>query len=189
MPTVLLLHPSRYYCKGLAASLKRFRDLTLFSADTPEKALKLADEIPDIVLADIEGFFFLPKIHNHLLRNRLKVVLIVPEKQKSGQNAHLSGSIPVKENAMPQEFYNAINEAMNAEQRPVCVKKRKRSLSKREWEVAVLLSEGNKNAEVAEILHIDQKTVCTYRVRLFEKLKIRSLAQLKGRLDELAAAE
>lgn len=189
MPTALLLHPIRYYTKGLAASLRSFRDIKLSYADTPEEAQKLANDIPDILLTDIDGLFFLPQIYHNLQWSKTRVILIVPEKQRPGQNKHITGAIPIKENAAPKEFYDTIIQAMETEAQRVQLRKSKRNLSRREWEVGVLLSEGNKNGEVAQILRIDQKTVCTYRLRLFEKLKIRSLAQLKERLAELAAAE
>lgn len=51
-------------------------------------------------------------------------------------------------------------------------------LSKREIEVAVLLSKGCINKEIAEKLNISITTVITHRTHIMEKLKARSLADI-----------
>jgi len=51
-------------------------------------------------------------------------------------------------------------------------------LSKRELQIAMLLSDGSKVSGIAELLNISPKTVYTYRYRIFEKLGIRSDVEL-----------
>ena len=46
------------------------------------------------------------------------------------------------------------------------------TLSAREVEVFKLLIEGKKNIQIAECLHINQKTVNTYKTRLMKKLEV-----------------
>ena len=48
------------------------------------------------------------------------------------------------------------------------------SLSSREMEVLVLLSEGNRLAEIADAMHLSPKTVATYKYRIFDKLDTRN---------------
>ncbi|MBP4136916.1 LuxR C-terminal-related transcriptional regulator [Flavobacterium geliluteum] len=51
-------------------------------------------------------------------------------------------------------------------------------LSKREFEIAELLVIGNGNLEIANKLNIQMSTVSTYKNRMYEKLKIRTLVEL-----------
>lgn len=51
-------------------------------------------------------------------------------------------------------------------------------LSTREVEVLRLLSSGKKNKEIAQELDINEKTVSTYKARLFKKLNVTNLVDL-----------
>ena len=51
-------------------------------------------------------------------------------------------------------------------------------LSDREMETALLITNGKKAADVAEILCVSPKTVNSYRYRIFEKLNINSDVEL-----------
>ena len=51
-------------------------------------------------------------------------------------------------------------------------------LSDREIEVAELLAKGAGNLEIANILNIQMSTVSTYKIRIFEKLKITNVVSL-----------
>ena len=53
-----------------------------------------------------------------------------------------------------------------------------KKLSTREVEVLKLLSIGRKNKEIAEELDINEKTVSTYKARLFKKLNVTNLIDL-----------
>jgi DNA-binding NarL/FixJ family response regulator len=53
-----------------------------------------------------------------------------------------------------------------------------KELSDRELQVLKRLTEGYKNREVAQDLHLSVKTVETYRARLLEKLNLRTTADL-----------
>jgi two-component system invasion response regulator UvrY len=48
------------------------------------------------------------------------------------------------------------------------------SLSAREMEVLMLLSEGHRLSEIADAMHLSPKTVATYKYRIFEKLETRN---------------
>ena len=47
-------------------------------------------------------------------------------------------------------------------------------LSVREMEVMLMLVDGRKMADIADIMHLSPKTVATYKYRIFEKLETRS---------------
>ncbi|MBQ0116609.1 MAG: response regulator transcription factor [Flavobacterium sp.] len=53
-----------------------------------------------------------------------------------------------------------------------------RKLSSREIEVLRYLSEGKKNKEIAELLHLNEKTISTYKLRLLTKLHVTNLVDL-----------
>jgi two-component system invasion response regulator UvrY len=52
------------------------------------------------------------------------------------------------------------------------------SLSKREMQVLMLIVQGAKNQEISDTLCVSPKTVSTYRHRLFEKLGVKTDAEL-----------
>lgn len=62
-------------------------------------------------------------------------------------------------------------------------------LSTREVEVLKLLSSGKKNKEIAQELDINEKTVSTYKARLFKKLNVTNLVDLvhQGKHMELTS--
>jgi DNA-binding NarL/FixJ family response regulator len=53
-----------------------------------------------------------------------------------------------------------------------------RNLSKREIQVLQFLSNGKKNIEIANILNLNEKTISTYKKRLFQKLNITNVIDL-----------
>jgi len=63
-------------------------------------------------------------------------------------------------------------------------------LSMRETQVLMMIAQGSKTQEISEILNLSPKTISTYRVRLYEKLKVHSdiemlhMAMKHGVLDE-----
>ncbi|HJW17924.1 MAG TPA: response regulator transcription factor [Flavisolibacter sp.] len=57
------------------------------------------------------------------------------------------------------------------------------NLSHREFEIVSLLLGGNSLAKISELLHIKPSTTGTYKTRIFEKLQITSLFELKELAD------
>ena len=62
-----------------------------------------------------------------------------------------------------------------------------KKLSTREIEVLNLISTGKRNKDIAETLHINEKTVSTYKTRLLKKLNVDNVADLitRSRLLEI----
>lgn len=52
------------------------------------------------------------------------------------------------------------------------------SLSQREFEVMIFIAEGKGAKEIADFLHISEKTVSTYRTRIMEKMGFESTADI-----------
>jgi len=51
-------------------------------------------------------------------------------------------------------------------------------LSDREYQIMILLSEGNSVNEIAEILSLSNKTIGTYRTRIMEKMEMKNNAEI-----------
>ncbi len=53
-----------------------------------------------------------------------------------------------------------------------------KKLSAREIEVLKFLNEGKRNIEIAQLLHLDEKTISTYKLRLLAKLEVTNLVDM-----------
>lgn len=60
-----------------------------------------------------------------------------------------------------------------------------KKLSSREVEVLKLLSQGRKNKEIASELEISEKTVSTYKTRLYKKMEVTNLVDLIHQTEHL----
>ena len=60
-----------------------------------------------------------------------------------------------------------------------------KKLSSREIEVLKLLSQGRKNKEIASELEISEKTVSTYKTRLYKKMEVTNLVDLIHQTEHL----
>jgi len=58
-------------------------------------------------------------------------------------------------------------------------------LSDRETEIMQLLIKGYSTSEIANLLHLRLNTISTYKVRLYEKLKVSNLVELIGKVKLL----
>ena len=52
------------------------------------------------------------------------------------------------------------------------------NLSKREYQIFMLLASAQAVTEIAESLHLSSKTISTYRARILEKMQLRNNAEL-----------
>ena len=53
------------------------------------------------------------------------------------------------------------------------------TLSKREIEVTTMLAKGMSNSEISNVMHLHSSSVGTYKARIFEKLHIRNIIELR----------
>lgn len=60
-----------------------------------------------------------------------------------------------------------------------------RKLSNREIEVLRYLNDGKKNNEISKILHLNEKTISTYKLRLLTKLNVTNLVDLVNKAKKL----
>ncbi|MCA0154307.1 response regulator [Winogradskyella vincentii] len=105
---------------------------------------------------------------------------------KAGASGYLSKSASVEEIEIAVRKVNAgevsLSEKMDKHLRYEDTRKSRsrlfKKLSTREVEVLKLLSIGRKNKEIAQELDINEKTVSTYKARLFKKLNVTNIVDL-----------
>jgi two-component system invasion response regulator UvrY len=176
-----------------------------------ESALRMNREIrPDVVLLDI----CLPGMSGFEVTTRLKqaspnlgiIILSVHEQApypaqllEAGASAYLTKGCPAAE--LVQAIHTVVRGGRHIGSRiaqqmalnllPGGHASPFEELSAREMEVMLMLADGRKIADIAEVLHLSPKTVATYKYRIFEKLNARSdvdMARMAVRYGVVAAA-
>lgn len=187
----LVRHGMRLMLEALGCSV--------FEADSGEASLEIVRRrrvdivFMDIALPGIDGF----TAASQLLRenNRLRVIILTGLRAMSVPRAILQSGISgyMTKSAAAEEIEQAIVAVMAgevylspeiAEQLSEAGKKEDTggspfaSLSRREYQVVLLLLKGTSNDDVAEQLRVNAKTVSTYKRRAFAKLDVSSTADL-----------
>jgi two-component system invasion response regulator UvrY len=199
MITVLLVDDHELVRSGVEALLNAVEDINVLAVcECGERALQLiSQQQPDVVLMDVNmpgmgGF----EACRRILHNYPKVKIIglsvhnggaIPQQLlKLGVEGFVSKASPVSEmvaairTVMSGKRYLCQDVASNlvfesietGENSPFC------QLSQREAEVAQMILKGNGIQEIAEALALSDKTVNTYRYRLYAKLKIKNDVEL-----------
>lgn len=162
-------------------------------AGSGEEALSVARTYcPDIILMDVT----MPGIGG--LEATRRLLRINPRFKIIALTVHVEGPIPLRmleagaigyltKGCTPDEVLQAIAVVQRGEQY-VCAEiaqqivkahvngqhSRIESLSRRELQVLIMVSQGRKNLEISEHLCLSPKTISTYRTRLFNKLGVRT---------------
>ncbi|WP_353780121.1 response regulator [Winogradskyella sp. 3972H.M.0a.05] len=105
---------------------------------------------------------------------------------KAGASAYLSKKVStdtiieaVKKVSQGEVYLSeAISKTMRYNDTKMTKSRLFKRLSTREVEVLKLLSSGKKNKEIAQELEINEKTVSTYKARLYKKLNVTNLVDL-----------
>jgi len=148
--------------------------------------------ISEIDLPELNGITALRAIKKE--HNYIKVLMLSHQPEeiyaistiKAGASGyiHKSASIDVIKKAIKIAYGGGIylshdmEKHMKFEDTKNVKSKMFKKLSTREVEVLRLLSIGKKNKEIAEELDINEKTVSTYKARLFRKLNVTNLVDL-----------
>jgi DNA-binding NarL/FixJ family response regulator len=183
---------------GLRLILEKHADMQIVGeADDGEQGLKLVKQLqPDIALVDvhmpgISGVEVTERLHRAKLSTHVVILTMADESPfprrllDAGASGYLTKGCPADElvrairliadggryigNDIAQQLALA---NLNGEASPFD------GLSARELEVAMMLAQGRAAKDIAKHLHLSEKTVATYKARLFEKLGIDNVVAL-----------
>ena len=158
--------------------------------------------ISEIDLPELNGITALRAIKKE--HSAIKVIMFSSQPEeiyaissiKAGASGYLQKSVStpnikeaiLKANAGGTYLSEAMSKHINFNDTKNKQNKLFKKLSVREVEVLKLLSSGKKNKEIAKELDINEKTVSTYKARLFKKLNVTNLVDLihQAKHNELA---
>lgn len=195
---------------GLRMILEKHPDMEVIGeAEDGERGLTLIKQLqPDIALVDvhmpgISGMELTERVRRAKLASRIVILTVASEATyprrllEAGASGYLTKGCPA------DELIKAIRQVADgkryigsdvAQQLALATMDGAESpfakLSARELEIAIMLAKGLKANAIAKRLHLSEKTVATYKSRLFEKLGIDNvvalahLASLHGLLDK-----
>ena len=180
---------------GLRHILADYSEIEIVGeAGDAETAIRLNHRLrPDVVLLDIcmPGVSGL-ELTRRLIRSRSALAVLVltvheaapfPERlMEAGASGYLTKGCPVTELAQAirtvarggRHIGSTIAQQMALGSLPGRKRSPFDSLSAREMEVLMMLADGQRVAEVAEVMHLSPKTIATYKYRIFEKLDARN---------------
>jgi two-component system, NarL family, invasion response regulator UvrY len=167
-------------------------------AESGEQAVSLTRKLnPNIVLMDLQmpgmGGIEATKKLTHYVPDTKVIALTICEEEPFPTRLMQAGAMGyVTKGCDKNEMIQAIR-AVNSGQRYISPKIAQRIalqnltqgqksplelLSERELQVMIMITDGLKAADIAEVLHISPKTVNSYRYRIFGKLEINSDVEL-----------
>ena len=206
MIKVLLVDDHDLVRVGIKSILDTVSGLKVIAeAQSGEEAVALARKLtPDVILMDLQmpgiGGLEATKKLTHYVPDSKVIILTICEDEPFPTRLIQAGAMGyVTKGCVKDEMIQAIR-AVNSGQRYISPKIAQKialqnltqgqkspleSLSERELQVMVMITNGQKAPEIADVLCISAKTVNSYRYRIFAKLNINSdveLARLALRL-------
>lgn len=199
MLNVLLVDDHALVRNGIRRLLEDTNEVKIIAeAETGEEGIKRALELePDIVLMDINmpGIGGIEACHRIIQRNpKQKIIILTVHTEQSfpkrlleiGAKGYLTKECSIQDMlaALKEVFSGgsylsasiaqqlALSLIPGVGQNPVD------SLSRREFQVMLMISQGLPNKDISERLCLSPKTVSTYRTRLLEKLNAKSEVDL-----------
>ncbi len=199
MIKVLIADDHALFREGIKQILSDYPDLTVVAeAKNGNEAVDLTIKLePNLVLLDISmpgisGLDALQLIKNECRSVAVIILSMYPEEQyalralKSGASGYLTKS------SAPEELIDAIRKTSSggkyitssiAERIAYHLdekhnKMSHEQLSNREYQILCMIASGKTVSRIAEELNLSVKTVSTYRIRILEKMNLKSNAEL-----------
>lgn len=166
------------------------------AGDAIELIRKCAGGEWDIVISDLSmpgggGFAALKAIKENMPQLPVLILSIYPEDQYALRVLRAGASGYLNKDAAGEELVKAINQILSGKKYmsgKIAEQYYSSSLSEdqllhevlseRELEVFILLASGQSVADIAETLAVNASTVSTYRSRIFEKMNMKSNAEI-----------
>lgn len=198
MIRIVLVDDHNLMRTGLRMILEKQPDLEIAGeAEDGERGLALIKHVkPDIALVDvhmpgISGVELTERARRAKLATKIVILTVASEAPfprrllEAGASGYLTKGSPA------EELLKAIREVADgkryigndvAQQLALATMDGERSpfekLSARELEIAIMFAKGLRANEIARRLHLSEKTIATYKARLFEKLDIDNVVAL-----------
>lgn len=198
MINVLIADDHEILRKGLKTIFSETKDIHVYAeAASGAEVLEKVDTSCDVIILDISmpdgnGLQTLQTLRGKGIKIPILILSIHEEDQyalrmiKAGANGYLTkesaperlieairfvvqGRKYISENLVEQMAF-ALDE--NNEKLP------HEKLAKREYEVMLMISKGEKSNQIADELSLSPKTISTYKNRIFEKMQISNIAEL-----------
>lgn len=148
--------------------------------------------ILDISLPDANGITAIPQVLNRYPQMKILVISALAENVHSLQVLKAGAHGFISKETIAEELVNAIRVIMDGNKylsdsvvnnmTEIYLGKKIASphelLSAREYEVLILIAEGNRMKEIADKLNISVKTVSTHRSKILQKMNLESTSQL-----------
>ncbi len=176
---------------------------TLFSQQVPfeimgyahdgESCLTLTKNLePDMIVLDLDlpktdGFDLITKLK--VINASIKILILSSHEEKvygnrvralgaqGFVNKAVSGKIIITAAIAVSQGYTFFT-ANTTQMSPKSDEEKLSKISDREFQVLKFLGKGFSNSQISEHLHISNKTVATYKSRLYEKLAVNNIADL-----------
>ncbi len=165
-------------------------------AQNGQEVLELARQEPwDVLLLDVsmpgrDGLDVLNELHHGYPNIRILILSMYPEDQYAVRSLKLGASGYLTKDSAPEELPKAIDKVMEGGRyiSPTLAEKLAfdlgshnegpETLSHREYQVMRMIASGKTVKQIAEELSLSVKTVSTYRVRVLEKMRMKTNAEL-----------
>jgi len=177
---------------------KSFPHVELGEADTGQKGIAAVQQkswdlaIVDISLPDQSGLELLCELHSIAPELPLMVLSLHTEEQYAVRAFRAGAMAYLTKQTVPEELARAVNQVLSGrmyitptlgEYMAGSLGKNSNrpghhTLSEREFEVLVLIAQGQSVRNIAQSLTLSIKTVSTYRARLLDKLQLTTTAEL-----------
>ena len=147
--------------------------------------------MPEGEVLEVSGLEMLPEIKSRFPRLPILILSQYPERQMAVRSIQAGASGYLTKDAAPEELVNAIKRLKDgkkyvtaevaellAERIGTTMRTPHEALSNREFRVFSMIASGLQVSTIAEQLNLSPKTVSTYKMRVLEKLALRSTGEL-----------
>jgi DNA-binding NarL/FixJ family response regulator len=196
---ILVIDDHEVVRRGVKQILEEaFTHVDVGEADTSQKGVAAIQQEPwdlaivDVSLPDQSGLELLCQLHDIAPRLPLMVLSLHPEEQYAVRAFRAGAMAYLTKQTAPEELARAVKQVLAGRMYVTAslgaymagsLNKNPtgpghHTLSEREFEVLVLLAQGQSVKHIAQSLTISIKTVSTYRTRLLDKLQLTTTAEL-----------
>ena len=196
---ILVIDDHEVVRRGVQQILEEnFPHVEVGEADTAQKGIAAVQQEPwdlaivDISLPDQSGLELLCELHSTAPQLPLMVLSLHPEEQYAVRAFRAGAMAYLTKQTAPEELARAVKQVLSGRMYVTasigeCMAgslsksptgSEHHPLSEREFEVLVLLAQGQSVKNIAQSLTLSIKTVSTYRARLLDKLQLTTTAEL-----------